>query len=84
MYSSIPVYFIWLKYLSWFLHGNEALSVNQWKGVQNITCRPEGGCIESGDQVLEQLSFKEVCHIYRIYSVKNYLKSKIILCIGKL
>ncbi|CAL8101454.1 unnamed protein product [Orchesella dallaii] len=57
--DSIPVYFIWLKYLSWFLYGNEALSINQWKGITNITCEVGSTCIENGEQVLESLSFKE-------------------------
>ncbi|ODM98292.1 Protein white [Orchesella cincta] len=57
--DSIPVYFIWLKYLSWFLYGNEALSINQWKGIKNITCEEGLACIEDGNQVLDSLSFKE-------------------------
>jgi hypothetical protein len=34
---SVPVYFIWLKYISWFSYSNEILVVNQWKSVQNIS-----------------------------------------------
>ncbi|OXA64289.1 Protein white [Folsomia candida] len=34
-------------------------SVNQWKGVENITCSNVGGCIDSGEGVLQMLSFKE-------------------------
>ena len=29
--SSVPVYFVWLKYISWFMYGFEALIINQWK-----------------------------------------------------
>ena len=31
--DSIPVYFIWVKYLSWFYYGTECLFVNQWVGA---------------------------------------------------
>ena len=29
----MPVYFVWLKYLSWFKYGFEALIINQFKGA---------------------------------------------------
>ena len=29
--DSVPVYFIWLKYISWFYYGNENFYVTQWK-----------------------------------------------------
>jgi len=29
LFSSVPDWLIWLKYLSWFLYGNEALAINQ-------------------------------------------------------
>ena len=28
--DSVPVYFIWLKYISWFYYGNENFYVTQW------------------------------------------------------
>lgn len=31
--GSIPVYLDWFHYVSWFMYGNEAMSINQWKGV---------------------------------------------------
>lgn len=37
--SSVPVYFIWLKYLSWFKYSFEAASINQWETFGSI-----GGC----------------------------------------
>ncbi|WAQ93841.1 WHITE-like protein, partial [Mya arenaria] len=33
---SIPVYFIWLEYLSWFKYANEVLAVNQWQNIDII------------------------------------------------
>jgi hypothetical protein len=37
----VPVWLIWLKYISWFLYGYEALLVNQWDGIVNIPCPSE-------------------------------------------
>ncbi|KAJ8314087.1 hypothetical protein KUTeg_008648 [Tegillarca granosa] len=35
---TIPDYFIWMKYLSWFQYSNELLMLNQWEDVTNIAC----------------------------------------------
>jgi len=29
--DSVPIYFIWLKYMSWFYYGAENLYVTQWQ-----------------------------------------------------
>merc|ERR1719403_27007 len=34
--STIPVYLDWVKYVSWFRYGFEALLINQWKGIDDI------------------------------------------------
>lgn len=39
--TTVPVYFIWLKYISWFMYGFEALIINQWKGYGSIPCTTE-------------------------------------------
>ncbi|XP_071108651.1 protein white-like [Haliotis cracherodii] len=67
--GSVPVYFIWLKYISWFQYANEILSVNQWQYVHNIDCpagnatmnniAPTEDCYKDGEDVLEYLSFTE-------------------------
>ena len=31
---SVPVWLVWLKYLSWFLYSNELLMINQWEGAE--------------------------------------------------
>ncbi|RMX58452.1 hypothetical protein pdam_00022053 [Pocillopora damicornis] len=36
--TSVPVYFVWLKYISWFMYGFEALIINQWKDYGSISC----------------------------------------------
>ncbi|XP_054160065.1 protein white-like [Oppia nitens] len=36
--DTIPVWLNWIKYLSWFYYGNEALIVNQWQHIDKIDC----------------------------------------------
>jgi hypothetical protein len=59
-YSSVPVYFVWLKYISWFYYGNEALMINQWKGVEGIECGDSPSCTPDGEAVLDSLNFDKV------------------------
>ncbi|XP_055707480.1 protein white [Phlebotomus papatasi] len=59
--ASVPFYFEWFSYLSWFRYGNEALLINQWASVQTgeIACtRANITCPASGAIVLETLNFK--------------------------
>lgn len=61
--ASVPVYFVWLSYLSWFRYGNEALLINQWASVGEgeIACtRSNQTCPSSGHVVLQTLNFDEV------------------------
>lgn len=59
--------------MSWFLHGNEAMSINQWKGVEGIKCSSNTDvCITTGEQVLDRLTFKEV--------IKCFNHMKILIC----
>ncbi|XP_076634762.1 ABC transporter G family member 3 [Colletes latitarsis] len=58
--ASIPFYFEWFSYLSWFRYGNEALLINQWSGVETIECtRSNATCPKSGRMVLQIYNFKE-------------------------
>ncbi|KAK7111239.1 protein white-like isoform X1 [Littorina saxatilis] len=59
--ESVPVYFVWLKYLSWFKYANELMSVNQWKNVDSITCRDIATKCRytSGQDVLTSISYSE-------------------------
>lgn len=61
--GSVPEYFKWLSYLSWFRYGNEALLINQWSGVgpgEIICTRANTTCPSDGHVVLETLNFDEV------------------------
>lgn len=35
-FRSVPDYFIWLEYLSWFKYSNELLAINQWQNIKEI------------------------------------------------
>ncbi|KAG0712294.1 Protein scarlet [Chionoecetes opilio] len=59
--GSLPPYIGWLKYFSWFMYSNEALTVVQWEGVKNITCEtgPRVPCLKEGSAVVERYSFHD-------------------------
>lgn len=60
-YRSVPFYFEWFSYLSWFRYGNEALLINQWSEVESIECtRSNATCPKSGRMVLQTFNFKQV------------------------
>ncbi|CAG7726011.1 unnamed protein product, partial [Allacma fusca] len=62
--GTLPSYISWTKFISWFMYANEALTVTQWNGVQNITCEgpPELPCIMDGEGVIASKSFS-VSHL---------------------
>jgi len=77
--GSIPIWLDWIKYFSWFFYSYEALVINQWSGVTNITCNDsfstdetlfgnnaEEGCLRTGDEVLDSLNFKEEDFMFAI------------------
>ncbi|XP_069948653.1 protein scarlet-like isoform X3 [Cherax quadricarinatus] len=57
--TSMPWFIGWVKYISWFMYSNEALTLTQWADVKNITCEMPPGvpCISTGQQVIEEYSF---------------------------
>ena len=70
--GSIPAWLEWIKYISWFFYSYEALVINQWSGVANISCddmganiaihnetEPDKMCIRTGLEVLDSLNFNE-------------------------
>ncbi|XP_076166926.1 protein white-like isoform X2 [Ptiloglossa arizonensis] len=70
--ASIPHYFEWFSYLSWFRYGNEALLINQWSGVETIQCtRSNATCPKSGQMVLQIFNFKEKLWGSKLYFVQR-------------
>jgi len=65
--DSIPVYFIWMEYLSWFKYSNELLALNQWQNIDAIACPPlmpnetcnERCLFPNGQSVIRYLNFDE-------------------------
>ncbi|CAH1646254.1 unnamed protein product [Spodoptera littoralis] len=58
---SMPKYVSWIRHLSWLMYSNEAMSILQWDGVQNITCiSSEAGmpCLSTGEEVLTTYDFQ--------------------------
>jgi hypothetical protein len=59
--SSVPKYFLWLKYLSWLSYANDAMTVTQWKDVENIKCMEDSPrCFTTGANVLDYLNIRNV------------------------
>ena len=75
--GSVPFWMGWIKYLSWFLYSYEALIINQWSGVTNISCmdvtiptaldNSTDRCLRSGMEVLEELNFQEENFLFDIF-----------------
>lgn len=67
--GSVPIYFQWLRYISWLMYGNSALTITQWQGVSfdsplcnaNVTI---AGQTCTGEDVLDSLNF-EPTYFYR-------------------
>lgn len=58
--STIPKYFLWIKYISWFGYANEAAIINQWKGIKNITCDTDPSlCFFEGESVIHYFNMDE-------------------------
>lgn len=76
--GSVPFYFKWLSYLSWFRYGNEALLINQWAdvGPGEIVCnRLNATCPADGRVVLQTLNFDVVRFSLSSYFRNDYLKT---------
>ncbi|XP_073843965.1 ATP-binding cassette transporter scarlet isoform X2 [Musca autumnalis] len=60
--STLPWAFYWTQFLSWMLYANEAMTIAQWSGIQNISCFEESEnlpCFHTGTDVLNKYSFDE-------------------------
>lgn len=52
--ESVPDYFIWLKWVSWFKYSNENLQVNQWEDHGAFNCKVNTTCATSGLELLNR------------------------------
>lgn len=63
--ESVPVYFLWLEYLSWLSYSNECMLVNQWKDVDYLICEynttetSTSMCYPDGESVLTAYGYSE-------------------------
>nr|XP_053629074.1 protein white-like [Cherax quadricarinatus] len=59
--DSVPVYFVWVRYISWFNYGNEALMINQWADVEKFSDCEENRtlCYHTGTEVIESLGYSK-------------------------
>ena len=64
---SIPVWLSWIKFVSWFYYGYSALMINQWAGVEDISCDIQeignqtlASCIRTGEDVLDKFAIDQV------------------------
>ncbi|KAJ0180332.1 hypothetical protein K1T71_003736 [Dendrolimus kikuchii] len=58
--ETIPQYISWIRHLSWLMYSNEAMSILQWDGIQNITCADDIEylpCLSTGEEVLNMYDF---------------------------
>jgi len=76
--SSLKPYLLWMKYVSAYYYGNEALQINQWKYMENIPCNrttkvlaldlnQDDICLSSGDDVLEFYSMNPVHYVMKTF-----------------
>lgn len=56
---TVPVYFLWIKYSSWFMYSNELMILNQWTNVDQIGCHRNSTCLSNGKLVTESLGYKK-------------------------
>lgn len=58
--GNTPIYLSWIKYISMFYFGLEAVSILQWSEVDYIPCSevPHMPCLSTGNQVLHQYGYK--------------------------
>ncbi|XP_075969242.1 ATP-binding cassette transporter scarlet isoform X2 [Anticarsia gemmatalis] len=80
--SSMPKYVSWIRHLSWLMYSNEAMSILQWDGVEDIPCntnRTGVPCLSTGEEVLSTYDFhtsdlwRDVIALFILYLVFHSL-----------
>ena len=73
--ASVPDYFIWIKYGSWFFYTYDALLIELWGSTGKIPCSTAPNITSnceryaSGDAVLELYSVKKVI-FFKLFKLK--------------
>lgn len=58
---TVPKYFLWLRYISWFSYANEILIINQWHNVHDIECPSNTTlCYRHGNDIIKSLDMDKV------------------------
>ena len=50
--ATIPIYFCWIRYVTWFYYAYSSMLVFLWNDVENLHCHSNGFCLSNGDDVL--------------------------------
>ncbi len=81
---SMPIYFFWMKYVSWMYYAFEAIMITIWTRSPHIACNIDPvaynssiQCLQNGDAVLTQLSIDSV-YIYIRIAVYLYTPNSIL------
>lgn len=51
--ASVPVYFRWLQYSTWYFYAYSLMLIFLWRDVKHLPCDPKGFCLASGNEVLD-------------------------------
>ncbi|KZS03063.1 ATP-binding cassette sub-family G member 4 [Daphnia magna] len=83
--GSVPVYLDWLRYLSWFMYGNEALSINQWYGVEfnNTDCQYVGYNVTEINELVPEGAPDEIVNFVEILTGLYTAYEKNVACSGE-
>ncbi|XP_065217138.1 protein scarlet-like [Planococcus citri] len=85
---SIPVIFLWVRYIYWMSYTLESLLIVYFQGVEYIQCSktPDVPCFKTGDEALYSMGFDSenlqrniiaMCCIYLIFHVLSFIALKI-------
>lgn len=58
--TSIPAWWIWIYYMSWFHYVFQALVVNEFSGATFVCAANSTGCVTSGNQIIADCGLANV------------------------
>ena len=66
---SIPVGLDWINYISWFFYSFEALVINQWSAVTNISCTNMGNYVTQ--DTIPDINPELLCIMYWLWGFEQ-------------